>query len=496
VRHGYVVATQATRGRAGSEGTFQPSVGDRNDGYDTVSWLIHQPWSDQKVGSAGCSSLGEVQLLLGAAMHPNHLAAIPQASASGYNVHGRPWMSFDGGAFELAQTAGWFSGDPSRLDYRTLPIIDVLKKAGLPPSEYEHFASSNPEGPYYRNLEWLRPGDRTDVPALYFDSWYDYGPAETLELLTAMRKDAPSARARNNQYAIIAPGTHCSYSRATEHTLVGERDMGDARIDELALQLRWFDYWLKGIATGATDRPVIQYYLMGKNEWRRADAWPIPGTHFEKLYLGSGGRANGLAGDGTLAFDQPASASASDSFTYDPAAPVPTLGGHTCCTGLKEEAGAYDQRPIEQRQDVLVYSSAPLQEGLDVTGPLEVVLHVSSTAKDTDFTAKLVDVYPDGRAFNIQEAALRMRYREGFDKDLRMRAGGVYEARLNLHATSNYFGPGHRVRLEVSSSNFPRWDRNLNTGGNNYDESEWVVAHNTVHHSTHSPSYIVLPIVK
>lgn len=495
VRRGYVVAIQDTRGRA-DPGTsaVRPTVGDRNDAYDTVSWLVSQPWSNQKLGSAGCSSPGEAQLLLAAARHPNHLAAIPQASASGYNIRGRPWASFDGGVFELAQTAGWFSGDPGKIDYTTLPIVDILKKAGLPPTEYENFASSNPEGEYFRNLEWLRPGDQLDVPALFFDSWYDYGTAETLELFNVLRHESASAPARENQFVVIAPGTHCGYANATERTIVGSRDLGDARIDVLNLKLRWYDHWLKGIDNGITDMPKVQYYVMGRNRWQSANAWPIPGTRFTKLYLGSNGRANSREGDGTLSF-RPAGGKLSDKFRYDPAKPVPSLGGQACCTGTDTESGAYDQSQVEMRDDVLVYSSPVLDEGIEVTGPLHVVLHVSSCAKDTDFTAKLVDVYPDGRAFNIQEGALRMRYREGFDLILTMRPNDVYRANLSLHATSNYFAAGHRIRLDISSSNFPRWDRNLNTGGHNYDESSFVVAENTVHHSATYPSYIILPIV-
>lgn len=494
VQQGYVAVIQDTRGRGSSEGEFTPSVGDRNDGYDTVGWLTSQPWSNGKVGSAGCSSLGESQLLLAAARHPHHVAAIPQASASGFFIRGRPWASFDGGVFELAQTAGWFSVDGRGVDFSVLPIIDVLKKAGRPPSHYEKFASSNPEGPYFQALEWIRPGETLDVPALFFDSWYDYGAAETLDLFNMLRRGSAGATARSNQFVIIAPGTHCGYRDATERTIVGERDLGDARFDVLDLQIRWFDYWLKGVDNGVVDRPKIRYYLMGANEWRDADTWPIAGTRFTRLYLGSGGRANSLRGDGTLDFE-PRSQRASDTFVYNPASPVPSLGGHACCTGTDTESGSYDQTRIEMRDDVLVYTSAPLDEGIEVTGPLKLTLQVSSSAADTDFTAKLVDVYPDGHAFNIQEGALRMRYRGGFDKRLRMQPGEVYEAHIDLHATSNFFGPGHRIRLEVSSSNFPRWDRNLNTGGNNYDETEFKIARNSVHHSTESPSYLILPIV-
>ena len=486
VRRGYVVAIQDTRGRAPPRPSpVSPTIGDRDDAYDTVSWLSAQPWSNQKVGSAGCSSPGEAQLLLAAARHPKHVTAIPQSAASGYNVRGRPWASFDGGVFELAQTAGWFSGDTSKVDFATLPVIDVLEAAGLPAKDYERFVASNPEGEYFRNLEWLRPGEPLDLPMLFFDSWYDYGPAETLDLFNSVRETAPSKVARDNQFVVIAPATHCAYSNLGEHTVVGERELGDARLDILDMRLRWYDYWLKGIDNGITDMPKVQYYVMGRNTWRSAAAWPVPGTRYEKLYLRSGGE---------LAFEPPGMAG-SDTFIYDPGSPVPTLGGHTCCTGLETGAGGYDQSAIEQRDDVLVYTSTVLDEGIEVTGPLEVILQVSSSAPDTDFTAKLVDVYADGRAFNIEEGALRLRYREGFDKNLRMRAGESYRIRLDLHVTSNYFAPGHRIRLEVSSSNFPRWERNLNTGGNNYDESDYVTAENTVHYSAEEASFIVLPIV-
>jgi putative CocE/NonD family hydrolase len=293
---------------------------------------------------------------------------------------------------------------------------------------------------------------------------------------------------------IIAPSTHCGYYSATEHTIIGERDLGDARIDLFDIQLRWYDHWLKGIDNGVTDMPRVRYYLMGKNEWKSADAWPLPDTSFRKFHLHSDGRANSRHGDGKLSAPAPGDEPA-DRFTYDPATPVPSLGGQACCTGTAEGAGGYDQSTAEMRQDVLVYTSDPLEKGLEVTGPLEVVLYVASSAKDTDFTAKLVDVYPDGRAFNVQEGAQRMRYREGFAKNLRMKKGEVYEIHIDLHATSNYFGPGHRIRIDVSSSNFPRWDRNLNTGGNNYDETEWVTAENTVHHSKRYPSHLILPVI-
>ena len=235
----------------------------------------------------------------------------------------------------------------------------------------------------------------------------------------------------------------------------------------------------KGVDNGVTDMPRVRYYLMGENEWRSAGSWPLPQTAFTKYYLHSAGEANGRFGDGTLS-TRPVSGEPPDRYVYDPASPVPMTGGNFCCTWSPTfEEGAVDQSEVEMRQDVLVYTSPRLQLGVEITG----------------FTAKLVDVYPDGTAYNVQEGILRARFREGFDKTVWMVPGEVYEVRIDLHATSNYFGPGHRIRLEVSSSNFPRFSRNLNTGGDNYSETEWVVAKNALHHSEEHPSHIILPVI-
>ena len=211
----------------------------------------------------------------GCTRHPNHVTAVPQSAASGYNVRGRPWASFDGGVFELAQTAGWFSGG-APVDFATLPSIDVLRAAGLPPGEYEQFIASNPAGDYFRQLEWIRHDDTLDIPMLFFDSWYDYGPAETLALFNAVRADAPRAVARDDQFVVIAPVTHCGYRNLTEQTVVGARELGDARLDIMDMRLRWYDYWLKGIDNGITNMPKVQYYVMGRNVWQNADRWPCP----------------------------------------------------------------------------------------------------------------------------------------------------------------------------------------------------------------------------
>lgn len=530
LQNGYVIAIQDIRGRYESEGKYVVAKNRREDGYDTVDWLITQDWSNQKVGTAGCSYLGETQVVLAAAKHPAHLTAVPMSPASGYYAPGRAWSAFDGGVFELAQTAGWFAGSGTQVFYgppawvdrqewfraplaklftqqpkidfaaylpllNTLPTVDILQRANLPPTEYEQFASHLPDADYFRNMDFVQQSDTADIPMLFMDSWYDYGAAETLAMFNQFQTKGISERARNNQFIIIGPGTHCGYPYATEQTFVGARDLGDARLDFWGIQLKWYDYWLKGIDNGITDMPKIHYYLMGKNQWRSAGQWPLANTTYKKLYLHSGGKANSRQGDGVLSFEPPQN-DETDTFVYDPATPVPSLGGHTCCTGTDTEAGGYDQSSIEMRNDVLVYTSVALEEGIEVTGQLVVILQVSSSAVDTDFTAKLVDVYPDGRAFNVQEGALRMRHREELSKEVFMTPGEIYEARLDLHASSNFFSAGHRIRLEVSSSNFPRWQRNLNTGGNNFDETEWQPATNRVHHSKTKLSYVVLPVIE
>jgi uncharacterized protein len=296
---------------------------------------------------------------------------------------------------------------------------------------------------------------------------------------------------------VIAPTLHCSYTRATEHTVVGERDMGDARLNYSELQYGWFDHFLKGEDNHVLEnQPRVRYYTMGLNKWQTSDTWPPEGAQPMTLYLASGGGANTLNGDGALTTASPESDHA-DKFIYDPMNPVPSYGGNVCCTGNAVNGGAFDQRRMEARSDILVYSSEPLREGIEVSGPIEATLYVSSDAKDTDFTVKVIDVLPDGTAYNLDETIQRVRYREGYDKPpVWMEAGKVYKVTLSPMTTSNYFAAGHRIRIEVSSSNFPRFDRNLNTGGNNYDEVKGVVAHNAVHHSGEYPSKVVLTVVR
>jgi putative CocE/NonD family hydrolase len=298
------------------------------------------------------------------------------------------------------------------------------------------------------------------------------------------------------QYVIIAPTLHCSYTRATENTIVGERSVGDARYDYEALTYDWFDHFLKGENNGLLDTlPRVRYYTMGINRWQSSDTWPPKGATPVTYFLSSGGKANTLHGDGGLVLKAPGR-DLPDTFTYDPMHPVMSHGGNVCCQpGLT--GGAMDQRQMEEQPDILVSSSEPLKEGIEVSGPITFTVYVSSDRKDTDITVKLIDVYPDGRAYNLDENIQRLRYRNGYDKPVAfMQPGQIYRVQLQPMNTSNYFAAGHRIRIEVSSSNFPRFDRNLNTGGSNYDETEPLVAHNAIHHSRRYPSTLTLTVVK
>jgi len=506
--HGYVVAVQDVRGKFESEGDYIVSAADTKDGYDMISWAARQPWSSGKVGTYGCSYLGENQIETAKLRNPNHYAMIPQAAGGAHRYFG----ALTGGAFELAAGFGWFlqhgkkvhapsmaDSSPVNVDFRgnwrSLPLIDMLRKAGGPPTDFEGFVSHAPGDTWWNQFGYVKDTDRFDVPALHVNSWYDFGVADTLKLFNLFRRNSGSARARDKQFVIISPTTHCRSEQASQHTKVGERDLGDARFDYNNLYLRWFDYTLKGIANAMDKIPHVQLYVMGRNEWRDEHEWPLARTNYTKYYLRSNGHANSRFGTGILRTLKP-KAGPSDHYVYDPENPVPSVGGPVCCTGTPDAPpGAFDQTEVESRNDVLVYTTDVLKKGIEVTGPLEAVLYVSSSARDTDFTLKLVDVYPDGRAYNIQETILRSRYRQGFDKKVWMTQGKVYKLDIDLNVTSNYFAPGHRIRLEISSSNFPRFDRNLNTGGNNYDETKWVTAKNTIHHSRLYPSHITLPII-
>ena len=529
--HGFVVAVQDSRGKFESEGIYSPPAGNEAvDGYDTVDWIAKQPWSNGKVGTHGCSYPAEVQAATAPLKHPNLITMIPRNGPfiGAANGRYRYWSGFKGGVLDFAATLPWYFSSGNKYSFKpppglsdeelleirelftpnatnapepdwekliwTLPLVDIMNKAGAPPNDWLNLVTLDFGDPWWHDTMGYYDGTETiAVTALHVSSWYDISVDETIFEFNYFRENAVSQTAADNQFIIIAPTTHCSYDRATEHTMVGDLDVGDARLDYYSIYLDWFEYWLKGKDNGITEMPKVRYYTMGANEWRSAESWPLPETRYTNYYLRSGGNANSRYGDGFLSTEA-AGNEPPDTFIYDPAQPVPSTGGPRG-TSWGTSSGAVDQGRVEVRNDVLVYTTPPLEEGIELTGPITAVFYVSSSAKDTDFTAKLVDVYPDGTAYNIQGSILRARYREGFTKKVWMEEEGVYEIRIDLDATSNYFAPGHRIRLQVSSSDFPLYERNLNTGGNNYDETEWVMAKNTIHHSAQHPSHLILPVI-
>jgi putative CocE/NonD family hydrolase len=514
---GYLVVAQDVRGQFASEGEYRVQVADARDGYDTIDWIVKQPWSNGKVGTYGCSYLGEVQFLLAKMRHPNHTAMIPQSASGAVGPAGGYYTNFgtyEGGALTLSSMFGWFGlagfKDRAPPDYvigsrryefsfdqmlRSLPVVTMAKRAGYPRSDYEDFVSHPPADPYWLEVGYLTDQDRFDTPAIHVNSWLDVTPEQTLYAYNLMRRNGVSERARDNQFVFMSPTQHCASESATERTRVGGLDVGDARYPFHSIYLDWFDHWLRGVDNGITRMARVHYYVIGKNHWRTADRWPVPGMRETPYYLSSGSGALTAGGDGRLAPAMPAR-EGRDTFVYDPADPFPSRGGTICCTGNpKDQPGMFDQSDLESRRDLLVFSTPPLEQGITIAGTVKAVLYVSSDAKDTDFTAKLIDVDREGKSWNVLNGIKRARYRDGYSRTVWMEKEKVYRVEVSLKATAYHFAPGHRIRLWVSSSDFPGYDRNLNTGGNNFDESTWVKATNVVHHGGRHPSHLLLPVL-
>jgi len=540
VKRGYAFVTMNERGHFFSEGNYDILGAPLSDGDDAIQWLTSQPWASGKLGTIGCSSTAEWQLAVAARNNPGFTTMIPQGFGAGV---GRVAPYFEqgnwyrGGAIQMLFIA-WLYGEQNQVrptfppntsqadlvrasryfdlapqmppvDWSKalahLPVMNIMKTAGGPDGIFADrmevstggaMVKRQPNDPaWYRGGLW-HDDKQINIPGFWFMSWYDVSVGPNLAAYNYVRKTAKPDIA-NQQYAVIAPTLHCAFKRATENTIVGERSMGDARLNYDELTYGWFDHFLKGEDNKLLEKmPKVRYFTMGSNKWQSSDTWPPQGAQPVTFYLTSGGKANTLNGDGQLSA-APHSSDSPDHFVYDPMNPVPSYGGNVCCTGNAVTGGAFDQRKMEARGDILVYSTEPLKEGVEVSGAIDVTLYVSSDAKDTDFTVKLIDVHPDGAAYNLDETIQRMRYRDGYEKPLAwMEKGKVYKVQLSPMTTSNYFAAGHRIRIEVSSSNFPRFDRNLNTGGNNWDETKGVVAHNSVHHSSQYPSQVTLSVVK
>ncbi|MFH6603863.1 CocE/NonD family hydrolase [Maribacter algicola] len=533
VKRGYAYVVQNERGRYYSEGEWDILGTPLTDGYDAFSWMKDQPWSNGKIGTLGCSSTAEWQMAVAALDHPSHAAMVPQGFGAGVGRVGDYFEQgnwYRGGAEQMLFIAWLYGVEHDKFKPRIpegatqedlirisrfydlapenppvdmkealahLPIQDILKNINGKREIFDKMVRRTPN-----HEDWYKGGlyhDNMDfgVPSFWFASWYDVSISPNLALFNHVRSNAKNPEVRDNQYLVIAPTLHCAYTRATENTIVGERNVGDARLNYDEQIYDWFDLWLKDEKNNfKKNTPRVQYYTMGSNKWQASETWPPATAKLTTYYLNSEEGANSIFGDGILSTDEPAESESYDAFVYDPMNPVNSYGGNVCCTGNAVKGGSFDQRVMETRNDILVFTTEPLEEGTEVSGFIESTLYVSSDAKDTDFTIKLIDVYPDGRAYNLDETIQRARYREGYDKEVFMEKEKVYKIDLTPMSTSNYFEKGHRIRVEISSSNFPRFARNLNTGGKNYDEKDGVVAHNRVYHSKKYPSQIRLPMVR
>jgi len=526
LRNGYALVFQNERGTHWSEGSFDEFLfGAKKDGYDTVEWISNQSWSNGKVGTFGCSSSAENQLGLATQSHPAHKAMIPMAPGAGIGQVGsfheqgnfyrggvwqplwlfwfhqyghlkRPKIVGDFSIEERSRLRESYNLQPnkSKVDYysalQSLPLRNLMHSIGGPATPLDDYLGLSPGDSKWRELDLVGEGDSLNVPALWMFSWYDIAIAPNIELVNYARRNRLNKNESDNNFMLVSPVTHCGFGSESEQTIVGKRDVGDARYDYIGLFTDWFDYWLKGTKNAVLEKPKVQVFTMGDNDWRSYKKWPVDNTDYVRYYLNSTGSANSSAGDGTLQRTKPIEIT-SDTFMYDPGHPVRSPH-YTAPLG---DAGAYDQAELELRHDVLVYSTPVLEEDVNVTGPIEVQLYVSSDVNDTDFTVKLVDVHPDGKAYNLDDSIQRARYREGYDKSVLMEKGQVYKITVGPLVTSNVFKKGHQIRVEISSSYFPKYARNLNTGGDNVSETKWVVAHNSIYHSPDYPSYITLPIV-
>ena len=493
VDHGYAVVVQDVRGRHASQGVFSPLGQEPNDGDDTLNWIAKQPWSNGKIGMQGGSYLGIAQWKVAPLNNP-HLKAL------------FPWLSGDDDYFDRFYS----TGGAMKLGHRLLWIQENLRDYELPEADFHRYiwtipirfadtaatgrksqlfqqALDHPDyDAYWEALSVRKQLKNVSVPVFSIAGWYDNYVESDLDAFTLVQK--------NNQFnrIIVGPWPH-NFAK-----FEGVDYGPDARISLSRIQLEWFDHWLKGKESSAPQRAPVRIFVMGANHWRDENEWPLARTQSTRFYLDSAGRANTLNGNGELTAQQPVHSQKHDppdSFVYDPHNPVLTHGGAVCCTPSVFPWGPLDQRVIEKREDVLVYTSDPLVDDLEVTGGIQAMLFASSSAPDTDFSAKLVDVFPDGLARNLTDGLLRARYRNSLSKPELLKKDEISRFKIDMGVTSNLFRKGHRIRIEISSSNFPRFDRNPNTGRAIADEVELRSAKQVVYHDRKHASYLLLPVI-
>jgi hypothetical protein len=504
---GYVVILQDVRGRFSSDGEWYPFRHEMEDGYDTVEWAAALPYSDGKVGMFGWSYLGSTQMYAALAQPPHLVSIFPVVTGSNYY---EDW-TYRGGVFQQFFNQSWtsFRLSPDTLNRRVQKNANALRWVrDLPLGDYPIFDTPPPAelAPYY--FDWLsHPGyddywkelsierrhEKVLVPAYHVAGWYDIFTGGSLNNYTGIKAHGGNEAARRGQRLLIGPWYHDFLS--VREGKCGDVEFGPvAAVNEEDIMLRWFDHTVKGISNGIELEKPVRIFVMGENVWRDEDDWPLTRAQNTPFYLHSGGQANSLTGDGTLSTVAPQDEPA-DTYRYDPADPVLTRGGGACCDHDHLAPGAFDQRPNEMRADVLVYSTPVLEEEVEVTGPIKAELYISSSAVDTDFTAKLVDVWPNGFAQNLADGIQRARYRLSPERTEFMNPGEIYRLTIDLWVTSNLFRRGHKIRLEISSSNFPRFSRNLNTGELPLRAARMVEATNRVYHDREHPSAVVLPVI-
>ena len=491
VSHGYVFVAMDVRGRGDSDGQFAPYVNDGQDGYDAIEWCAAQELSTGKVGTLGGSYNGRIQWLAAVKQPPHLTAMIVLVSPSDPFVEwptGQPlpmdisWYHF---------TSGHVSQNMEAVDwkklYSHLPLLTMDEAMGRPNPHWRGEVEHSKLDSWWEPFRYQNKYDQVRVPVLGISGWYDDEQVGTPLNFIGMTSKRVDEKIRRSQKLMMGPWPHAINSTAK----LGQVDFGStAVIDMNGAWLRWFDYWLKGIDNGVMNEPPVRIFVMGQNAWRDENEWPIARTKWTKYYLHSNGHANTLSGDGTLSAAEPAT-EPSDSYTYDPANPVTFITD----ASFAQIGGPDDYREIEQRKDVLVYTSELLTEDLEVCGPIRVKLSAASSAQDTDFMAKLIDVWPNGFAQRLTDGMVRARFRAGMDKPSLIEPGRVYDYDLDLWNTCQLYKTGHRIRLEIASSAFPKYDRNLNTGEQLGTSARMQVAEQKIYHNREHPTYVLLPIV-
>jgi putative CocE/NonD family hydrolase len=494
---GYACAIQDVRGRWDSSGDYYPFLNEAEDGFDTQEWIGRQDFSDGTIGTAGGSYLGTTQWR-SAPLGSSYLKCMaPRVICTDYHSG----LLYPGGALQLNVAMTWgmrthaHTGQDIEFHqwseaFRHLPLHDVDSSAGRNLPFWQDWIAHPSYDDYWEAMDDTRLFEQITVPAFNMGGWYDLYANQTFSNFNGLRLGGGSNEARQSKL-IVGPWPHA----LSTSTQTGDVDFGEASLVDLeAEEMRWFERWLRGVDNGIEHEAPLRLFLMGANRWRDADEWPLADTDWQTWHLHSGGKANSVLGDGVLSPEVPGDENP-DEFIYDPSHPVQTAGGNNCCSPHIVPWGPYDQRSVEMRGDVLVYTSPPMAQDTEVTGPIEVVLFAATDGPDTDFTAKLVDVWPSGYAMNLCDGIRRGRFLESRRASKLLEAGTVYEWRIEVGVTGNVFQKGHRIRLEISSSNFPRFDRNPNTWTEYGKSAEMRRAAQTVHHSRAYPSHVRLPVI-